>query len=150
MSAQENLSNLGIKLPSPPQPKGNYITIKKSGELITLSGQGPLVEGKLLYKGRIGQNLTMEDGYNAAKYSALNILSVIDSEIGLNNIELIKVLGFIVATEDFTDYPAVLNGASDIFLSVLGEHGKHSRSAVGVYGLPFGIPVEIEVVAKII
>lgn len=148
MDAENRLRELGLRLPQTPAAKGNYCTIRRTGQLLTLSGQGPLVDGRLRYTGRIGAELTIEQGYDAARLSALNLLAVLKEEAGnLDRITLVKVLGFIAATPDFVDYPAVLNGASDLFLSVLGDRGRHSRSAVGVYGLPFGLPVEIEVSA---
>ena len=134
MSAQARLKELGLTLPQAPQPKGSYCTWRQAGEWITLSGQGPLVEGVLRYTGRVGVDLTVEQGYDAARLSALNLLAVLRQAAG----------------PDFADYPGVLNGASDLFLSVLGVRGRHSRSAVGVYGLPFGLPVEVELTARLL
>jgi len=149
MQTEKRLEELGLALPRTPEAKGSYCTIRRTDGYLTLSGQGPLVNGKLRYTGRIGVELTAEQGYDAARMSALNLLAVLKGEVGdLDKISLVKVLGFIAAAPDFADYPAVLNGASDLFLSVLGDRGRHSRSAVGVYGLPFGLPVEIELVAK--
>lgn len=148
VEAEKRLKALGLVLPQTPEAKGNYCTIRRTGQLLTLSGQGPLVDGRLRYTGRIGAELTAEQGYDAARLSALNLLAVLKAEVGdLDQVTLVKALGFIAATPDFTDYPAVLNGASDLFLSALGDRGRHSRSAVGVYGLPFGLPVEIELSA---
>ena len=150
MSAEENLQGLGLVLPRAPQPKGSYCTWRRAGDLITLSGQGPLVEGALRYTGRVGADLSVEQGYDAARLSALNLLAVLRQAAGdLERVELVRVLGFIAAVPAFTDYPAVLNGASDLFLAALGERGRHSRSAVGVYGLPFGLPVEVELTARL-
>lgn len=133
MSAQARLKELGLTLPQAPQPKGSYCTWRQAGEWITLSGQGPLVEGVLRYTGRVGVDLTVEQGYDAARLSALNLLAVLRQAAGgLERVELVRVLGFIAAGPDFADYPGVLNGASDLFLSVLGVRGRHSRSAVGV------------------
>ena len=151
MTTGEKLKDLGIVLPTLPEPKGSYCTVRQIGNLVTLSGQGPLVDGKLRYTGRIGGELTLEQGYDAARLSALNLLALLQQHVGdLDRVELVKVLGFVCATPDFTNYPAVLNGASDLFLSVLGDRGRHSRSAVGVYGLPFGLPVEVEVTAHLL
>ena len=151
MSAQARLKELGLTLPQAPQPKGSYCTWRQAGEWITLSGQGPLVEGVLRYTGRVGVDLTVEQGYDAARLSALNLLAVLRQAAGgLERVELVRVLGFIAAGPDFADYPGVLNGASDLFLSVLGVRGRHSRSAVGVYGLPFGLPVEVELTARLL
>lgn len=149
MDTEKRLKELGLVLPQTPEAKGNYCTIRRTGCYLTLSGQGPLVNGELRYTGRIGAELTVEQGYDAARLSALNLLAVLKAAAGdLDRIALVKVLGFIAAAPEFTAYPAVLNGASDLFLAALGERGRHSRSAVGVYGLPFGLPVEIELVAQ--
>lgn len=151
MSVEERLKELGLVLPTLPEPKGSYCTTRRAGEFLTLSGQGPLVDGQLRYTGRIGAELTPEQGYDAARLSALNLLALLRQAAGdLERVELVKVLGFVAATPEFQDYPAVVNGASDLFLAVLGERGRHSRSAVGVYGLPFGLPVEVELTARLL
>lgn len=151
MNVEERLKELGLVLPTLPEPKGSYCTVRRAGEFLTLSGQGPLVDGQLRYTGRIGAELTPEQGYDAARLSALNLLALLRQAVGdLERVELVKVLGFVAATPEFQDYPSVVNGASDLFLAVLGERGRHSRSAVGVYGLPFGLPVEVELTARLL
>lgn len=151
MSVEDRLKELGLVLPTLPEPKGSYCTARRAGEFLTLSGQGPLVDGQLRYTGRIGAELTPQQGYDAARLSALNLLALLRQAVGdLERVELVKVLGFVAATPEFQDYPAVVNGASDLFLAVLGERGRHSRSAVGVYGLPFGLPVEVELTARLL
>lgn len=151
MTTAQRLEELGLVLPTIPEPKGSYCTVRRIDNLLTLSGQGPLVDGQLKFTGRIGAELTPEEGYQAARLSALNLLALLQQAAGdLDRVELVKVLGFIRAVPSFTDYPAVLNGASDLFLEVLGSRGMHSRSAVGVYGLPFDLPVEVELTARLL
>ncbi|KON90440.1 hypothetical protein AF332_26360 [Sporosarcina globispora] len=134
-----------------PQPMANYVTVRRSGQLLYLSGAGPFVNGKPAYTGRVGKDVTLEEAYNAAKISALNLLSMIKGEVGsLDNIRIVKLLGFVSSEDDFYQQPEVINGASDFLVEVLGENGKHSRSALGTSVLPFNIPVEIEMIAEII
>ncbi|MGA5691722.1 RidA family protein [Cytobacillus pseudoceanisediminis] len=148
----QKLKDLGMEWPEdPPQPMANYVTVRRSGQLLYLSGAGPFVNGKPAYTGRVGKDVTLEEAYNAAKISALNLLSMIKGEVGsLDNIRIVKLLGFVSSEDDFYQQPEVINGASDFLVEVLGENGKHSRSALGTSVLPFNIPVEIEMIAEII
>lgn len=140
MSAQARLKELGLTLPQAPQPKGSYCTWRQAGEWITLSGQGPLVEGVLRYTGRVGVDLTVEQGYDAARLSALNLLAVLRQAAGgLERVELVRVLALSPPDPILPTTPECSTGPPSLFLSVLGVRGRHSRSAVGVYGLPFGL-----------
>jgi enamine deaminase RidA (YjgF/YER057c/UK114 family) len=151
MFIEEKLKNLGISWPKQtPQPMANYVTVRRSGNLLFLSGAGPFLEGKAVYVGRVGAEISREDAYDAARISAINLLSVIQGEVGsLENIKLVKLLGFVSSAEGFYQQPEVINGASDLLVEVLGENGKHARSAIGTSVLPFNIPVEIELIAEI-
>ncbi|WP_432613329.1 RidA family protein [Cytobacillus oceanisediminis] len=148
----QKLKDLGMEWPEDsPQPMANYVTVRRSGQLLYLSGAGPFVNGKPAYTGKVGKDVTLEEAYNAAKISALNLLSMIKGEVGsLDNIRIVKLLGFVSSEDDFYQQPEVINGASDFLVEVLGENGKHSRSALGTSVLPFNIPVEIEMIAEII
>jgi enamine deaminase RidA (YjgF/YER057c/UK114 family) len=152
MLIDEKIQSLGISWPKNlPQPMANYVTIRRSGNLLFLSGAGPFVDGKPKYVGRVGREVTPEEAYDAARLSVVNLLSVIQGEVGsLENIRIIKVLGFVNSADDFFNQPEVINGASDFLVELFGENGKHARSAVGTSVLPFNIPVEIEMIAEII
>jgi len=151
MSVADKLNELGLTLPEPPQPAGAYVRAKKTGNLIFVAGQLPLVSGELKYAGRVGDNISLEDGFEAAKICALNILSILQAEAGsLDNIaQMIRVEGFVCSADGFTDQPKVINGASDLFSNVLGEAGSHARLAIGVKELPLGASVEISAIAEI-
>ncbi|WP_243354798.1 RidA family protein [Bacillus litorisediminis] len=152
MLIDEKIKNLGIAWPKEsPKPMANYVTVRRSGNLLYLSGAGPFVDGKPVYTGRVGKEVTPEEAYDAARISAINLLSTMKQEVGsLENIRIIKLLGFVSSAEDYYQQPQVINGASDFLAEVLGENGKHSRSAIGTSVLPFNIPVEIEMIAEII
>ena len=151
MSVEDKLQELNITLPTPPQPAGAYVRAKKTGNLIFVAGQLPLVSGNLKYIGRIGDDLSIEDGYEAAKICALNVLSILNAEArSLNNIaQLIRVEGFVCSADGFTDQPKVINGASDLFSQILGEAGSHARLAIGVKELPLGASVELSAIAEV-
>ncbi len=154
MDIERKLAEMGLTLPPPPQPVANYVPAVRSGNLLFISGHGPALEkeGKLQYlRGKVGKNLSVEEGYEAAKLVALGILQTIKQTLGdLGKVRrVVKILGFVNCTEDFQEQPQVLNGASDLFVALYGEAGRHARSAVGMYQLPFGIPVEIEAVVEV-
>jgi len=148
---EQKLKDLGIEIPEAPKPLAAYIPGIKTGQIIYTSGQLPFKNGKLLSEGKLGKNITLEEGAKAAEQSAINCLGVIKSICGsLDNIEqIIKLTVFVNSTEDFTAQPAVANGASELMVKIFGEAGKHARSAVGVSQLPINAPVEIEIMAKI-
>jgi len=152
MKQEENLKKLNIKLPPAPNPVGSYVAYQKSGNLIFISGQISLRSNGELIKGKIGQNLTLEQGQEAAQVCAINILSQIKAACNgdLSKVKrCIKITGFINSTDDFTDQPKVINSASDLLVKIFEEKGKHSRAAVSANSLPLGAAVEIEAIFEI-
>lgn len=152
MSVIENrLREIGLALPSAPSPMANYVTCLQVDNLVYTSGASCFVDGRPIYTGRLGTDLTIEQGYEASRITALNLLSVIKAEIGdLDRIErIVKVLGLVSSAQDFYEQPRVINGASDLFVEVFGEKGMHTRSALGTSVLPFNIPVEIEMIVQV-
>lgn len=151
MNAEKRLKDLGITLPAPPQPMGNYVRTVQAGNLLFTSGHGPYNDGKIKTAGKVGSELTLEEGYQAARNVGLNCLASVQDALGsLDKVKrVVKVLGMVNCTEDFKDQPKVINGCSDLLAEVFGEPGKHARSAVGVQELPNGIPVEIEMVLEV-
>ena len=151
MTVEEKLQSMGITIPETPKPVAAYVPALRVNNLVFSSGQIPVVKGELKFKGKLGAEISKEQGYEAAKICALNGLSSIKSLIGnLDLIEqVVKVVGFVASANGFTEQPAVINGASEFLLAVFGERGKHARSAVGVAELPLGVPVEVEMVVQI-
>ncbi|MDY0235352.1 MAG: RidA family protein [Gudongella sp.] len=148
---EKKLKELNIELPGEPKAMGTYRPARWSGNTIYLSGNGPMKNGKLIYTGKLGKDLTIEEGYDAARLSIINIIGVLKYELGdLDRIEkFVKLLGFVASTDDFYEQPSVINGASDLLVEVFGEKGMHARSAIGTSVLPFNLPVEIEVMVEI-
>jgi len=149
---EARLKELGLEIPELPPPAGAYIPAVQSGNLVFCSGQGPYQEGKFAYTGKLGSELSLEEGYQAARICALNCLAEIRSVIGsLNNIvKVVQVRGFIASTPDFFEHPGVLNGASELLIDIFGDAGKHARCALGTSVLPKNIPVEVEMVVEVI
>lgn len=143
----KKLKDLGIELTAPSKPVASYVKAVRTGNLLYLSGHGP-VSG---YSGKVGRELTIEQGYDAAKSTGISMLSTLKAELGdLNKVKrVVKVLGLVNCTETFTDQPKVINGYSDLMVAVFGEKGKHARSAVGVYALPFNFSVEVEMIVEV-
>ncbi len=148
---EARLAELGIELREPAPPVANFVYAVRSGNLVFLAGHGPLLADGTRITGKLGRDLTIEDGYAAARLTGINLLSSLKAEIGdLNRVvRIVKVLGMVNSAEDFTSQPAVMNGFSDFMVEVFGEKGKHARSAVGMASLPSGIPVEIEMVVEV-
>ncbi|RQR23274.1 RidA family protein [Burkholderia sp. Bp9142] len=146
------LSALSIDLPTVPAPVGSYASYYRSGNLLFLSGQGARNADGTLRKGRLGDGYTTEQGYDDARRIGLQLLATVQNAIGdLENIRgVVKILGMVQATPDFKDHPKVIDGCSNLFLEVLGERGRHARSAVGMASLPAGLSVEIEAVFEIV
>jgi enamine deaminase RidA (YjgF/YER057c/UK114 family) len=148
--AYARLTELGLTLPQVVPPLAAYVPAVQSGSHVYVSGQLPMVDGKLPYTGKVGAEVTPEQGTELARICALNALAAIDSLVGLGRItKIVKVTGFVASAEGFTGQPAVVNGASQLFGDVLGELGRHARSAVGVAELPLAAPVEVEVIAEL-
>ena len=151
MQIEKRLEELGISLPSAATPVANYVTTVQTGNLVFTSGHGPGTgEGKI-YKSQLGTDAEIEDGYQSARQVAINLIGTLKQALGdLDRIQrIVKVVGFVNSSSTFTDQPAVVNGASDLFVEVFGDKGKHTRSAVGMAQLPGGIPVEVEMVVEI-
>lgn len=151
MGYEDKLKELGLIVPDVAKPVAAYVPAVLCGDHVYTSGQIPLVKGEVKYKGKLGQELSIEDGYEAAKICALNCLAAVKSVAGsLDNIEkVIKVVGFVNSAENFTDQPKVVNGASELIGKVFGSAGEHARSAVGVTQLPLGVAVEVEMIVKL-
>ena len=153
MGADARLKELGISLPQPATPVANYVGAVRVGNLLFVSGHGPLrTEGKPMARGKVGRELTVEQGYQAAREVGLSLLATTRAQLGsLDRVKrVVKVLGMVNSADDFGDQPKVINGFSDLMVQVFGEAtGKHARSAVGMAGLPMGIPVEIEMVLEV-
>ncbi|WP_142417104.1 RidA family protein [Bartonella massiliensis] len=148
---EKNLEKLGITLPEATQPLANYITTSQSGNQIFISGQLPLTNGKPTAIGKVGATVNTQQAKQAAEACALNILAQLKTTLGdLNKIKrVVKITVFVAVDSHFTDIPFVANGASDLFVNILGEIGKHARSAIGVSSLPMNVPVEIEAIIEI-
>jgi enamine deaminase RidA (YjgF/YER057c/UK114 family) len=148
--AYARLVELGLTLPQVVAPLAAYVPAVQSGNQVYVSGQLPMVQGKLPMVGKVGAEVTAEQGADLARLCALNALAAIDALVGLGRVtKIVKVTGFVASAPGFTGQPAVINGASQLFGDVLGELGRHARSAVGVAELPLGSPVEVEVLAEV-
>ena len=150
-SPEARLKALGIQLPPAPTPIASYVPAVRSGNLVFLAGQGPLVNGKPTVTGKVGADLTEEEGYKAARATILTSLAVLRAEIGsLDRVRrVVKLVGWVNSAPGYTRQPWVVNGASDLLVEIFGEAGKHARSSVGANELPLNIPVEIEIVVEI-
>ena len=151
MGAEQKLKELGLFLPPPPKPVANYVPTVKTGNLLFVSGHGPYDDGKTKISGKVGRELTVEEGYQTARNVALNCLASIKATIGdLDEVKrFVKLLGMVNCTDDFKDQPKVINGCSDLLVAIFEDAGKHARSAVGMQALPNQIPVEIEMILEI-
>jgi enamine deaminase RidA (YjgF/YER057c/UK114 family) len=148
---EKKLKALSIELIAPTTPSASYVKAVRTGNLLFLSGHGPSRADGTSIKGKLGKDMTTEEGYAAARQAGISILSTIKNEIGdLNKVRrIVKVLGMVNCTSDFTDQPKVINGFSDLMVEVFGDRGKHARSAVGMNALPSNIAVEIEIVVEL-
>ena len=152
MSALEDrLEQEGISIPEVREPVGSYIPATRSGNLVFCSGQGPFEEGEPLYTGTVGGDITVEEGYEAARICALNCLAAVKSIVGsLEKVQqVVKVRGFVNGAPGFDKQPEVINGASELLQQVFGEKGKHARSALGTCNLPRNIPAEVEMIVEV-
>jgi enamine deaminase RidA (YjgF/YER057c/UK114 family) len=152
MNIEDKLKNMELSLPEPLVPIGNYVPAVRTDNILFLSGHGPRSGDKPVMTGKVGKDLTLEQGYEAAKLTVLNCLSTIKHEIGdLNKIKrIVKLFGMVNCPDNFSEHPKVINGASDLLVELFGESGKHARSAVGMQSLPMDIPVEIEMIVEVI
>ena len=148
---EKRLEQLGIKIPEVSPPVANYVRVVRSGNLLFLSGSGPKKADGSHITGKLGKELTLEEGYQAAWRTGVNHIATLKSELGnLNKVKrIVKVLGMVNSTTEFQDQPKVINGFSDLMVEVFGDRGKHARSAVGMAALPLGIAVEIELIVEV-
>ena len=152
MSFDENIKKLNIVLPEAKAPVGNYVATKISGKMLFISGQISIDENGQLIKGKVGKDLDTEAGYNAAKRCALSIVAQVKKacEDDLTKVKsCIKLTGFVNSTDDFTDQPKVINGASDLIASIFGNDGMHTRAAVSTNSLPLGVSVEVDAIFEL-
>jgi enamine deaminase RidA (YjgF/YER057c/UK114 family) len=148
---EDRLNKLGLKLPTLNPAAGNYVPAVLAGNLVFISGQGPIVDGKVIYQGKVGTEVSEQDAYQAARLTGLNLLAALQAEIGsLDRVKrIVKVLGWVNSATGFNRTPAVINGVSDLMAEVFGDNGKHARSAVSSHELPFNMSVEAEMVVEI-
>ncbi len=148
---EQKLKEKNIVLPAASQPVANYVNVVRTGNLLFLSGKGPARPDGTYISGKVGKDLTIEQGYEAARLTALHHLAVLKGELGdLGKVKrIVKVLGMVNCEGDFKDQPKVINGYSDFMVEIFGDKGKHARSAVGMGSLPMGMAVEVEVVVEI-
>jgi enamine deaminase RidA (YjgF/YER057c/UK114 family) len=151
MSIEQKLAELNIVLPAVAEPKFCFVPVNQTGNLVYTSGQDCRVNGELIYKGKLGKELTIEEGQAAARQCMINCLAVLKWHLGsLDKIKkVVKVLGFVNSAPGFSDQPYVMNGASELLVEVFGEKGKHARSAIGTNELPFDTPVEVEIIVEV-
>lgn len=151
MSAEQRLTAMKLELPAPPQPLANYVPVVQVGDLLFLSGVLPSRDGQLVMTGKLGQGLSVEQGADAARLALLNGLSIIRNSTGsLDRVkQIVKMVGYVASAPGFAEQPQVLNGASDVLVSLFGDAGRHARVAVGAIELPRNAPVEIELVVQI-
>lgn len=148
---EERLKELGINLPIPPNPVASYVPVRQEGNLVFVSGQGPIINGKQLYTGKVGAECSQEDGYEAAKACAINLLAQLKKHLGsLDRVKsVVELHGYVACTTDFYAQPAVINGASDLMITAFGDAGRHARCALGTNVLPGNIPVEVELIVSV-
>jgi enamine deaminase RidA (YjgF/YER057c/UK114 family) len=151
MTPEEKLKSLGLALPEVPTPIATYVPFKIDGRTIYLSGQGPRKAGGGYHSGKVGKDVTWEEAYKHARIIGLQLLAAAKAAAGsLAKVEVVKVLGMVNGAPEFADQPKVINGCSDLFVEVLGERGRHARSAVGMGSLPHNMTVEIEAILRIV
>jgi enamine deaminase RidA (YjgF/YER057c/UK114 family) len=151
VSAEARLEAAGIVLPAALSPAANYLPAVRTGNLLFLAGQGPLLAGRPEITGKVGAQVSQEEGYRAARMATINALAVLRAELGSLDhvVRIVKLLGFVNSAPGFTSQHLILNGASDLLVAVFGEAGRHARSAVGVNELPFDIAVEVEMIVEV-
>jgi len=148
----KRLAELGITLPEAAKPVANYVPWVRTGNLVFISGQGPIEGGKVHYPGCLGDTVSLEDGMKSARLCAINVLAQLKDAVGgdLDRVKrIVKLVGFVNATPSFKDHPEVINGASDLMVEVFGDKGQHARSAVASPSLPMGISTEVEAIVEV-
>lgn len=149
-SISARLAELGVELPPVPAPLAAYVPAVRTGQHVFTSGQLPMVDGTLRATGKVGAEVTAEEATGYARICALNALAAVHALVGIDSVvRVVKVVGFVASTPDFTGHPAVVNGASDFLGEVFGAAGAHARSAVGVAALPLDAPVEVELIVEV-
>jgi len=151
MGIEKRIEALGLDLPEVPKPVASYIPAVHSGNYVFTSGQLPVIKGELTRRGKVGSDLTVEEGYECAKVAALNCLAAVQSVVGaLDRVKrVVRVVGFVNSAPGVEDQPKVINGASDLLVEIFGDQGKHARLALGTSELPMGAPVEVEMVVEV-
>jgi enamine deaminase RidA (YjgF/YER057c/UK114 family) len=151
-TVDKRLAEAGIVLPAPAKPVANYVPWVRAGNLVFISGQGPIEDGKVKYQGQLGRNVSPEDGVKSARLCAINVLAQLKDAVAgdLDRVKrIVKLVGFVNATPDFGDHPKIVNGASDLMVEAFGDRGRHARSAVGSPSLPMNISVEVEAIVEV-
>ena len=149
---EENIKNLGLNIPELPKALANYVPYKIVGKTMYISGQAPVRNGELIYKGKVGSDVTVEDGIKAARLCVTNIIAAVKTGLEGDWGKLdsfVKLTGFVNCQDDFTDQPKIINGASDMLVEIFGDQGRHARVAVGSNALPLGISVEIDDIVQL-
>jgi len=149
---EENIKNLGLNIPDLPKALANYVPYKIVGKTMYISGQAPVKDGELIYKGKVGLEITVEDGIEAAKLCVTNIIAAVKTGLEKDWDKLdsfVKLTGYVNCQDNFTDQPKIINGASDMLVDIFGDQGRHSRVAVGSNALPLGIAVEIDAIVQL-
>ncbi len=151
MSIADRLQQLNITLPPAPKPVAAYVPAVRTGNLLFISGQLPSADGRLRYAGKLGADVSPEDGYAAARLAAINALAVAQGELGsLDRVtRVVRVMGHVASAPGFTGQPGVINGASELLVEIFGEQGRHSRAALGAAELPLGAAVEVEMILEV-
>ena len=149
---EENIKNLGLNIPDLPKALANYVPFKIIGKTIYISGQAPVHNGELIYKGKVGSDISIEEGIEAAKLCVINIIAALKTGLEGDWDKLdsfVKLTGFVNCQDNFTDQPKIINGASDMLVEIFGDQGRHARVAVGSNALPLGIAVEIDAIVQL-
>ena len=149
---EENIKNLGLNIPELPKALANYVPYKIVGKTMYISGQAPIQNGELIYKGKVGSDITVEDGIKAARLCVTNIIAAVKTGLEGDWGKLdsfVKLTGFVNCQDGFTDQPKIINGASDMLVEIFGDQGRHARVAVGSNALPLGISVEIDAIVQL-
>lgn len=148
---EKRLEELGIELPNAPEAMASYVVVQKVDDMLYFSGASPMKDGKPTMQGILGKDFTIEEGYDGARQAGLLLLSQLKKAVGdLDNVEqIVKLFGIVASSNDFFEHPAVINGASELFVEVFGEKGKHARSAIGTSVLPWNLPLEVEMIVKV-